>query len=123
MEKLTILQEAMQDIDTSLHNPTPEVNKLDIPTKEEIDNLENNNPTKVFTLTLLHPVLHVVHQNFSVKCGMRTLALSLRAPMYGLRNVRVGCMMHPPSRIILNNCHSSQSIVGVEMWARIQKVI
>ena len=125
MDKINILNTALQDIDDTavIINPLLESNKLEIPTKEDIDNLENNNPTKVFSLTFLHPVIHIStteSDNLSLECGVRNLVMTQRTPMYPMRNVKVGSMMHPPSPIILNNCHSSVSLVASESWARLR---
>ena len=113
MDKLNILRDAMQDIGsdpaagaaatagTGANNggaatsppqatPSSSQQKLEIPTKEEIDSLENNNPTKVFCVTFMHPVINVIHGKLSLECGLRSMVLTQRMPMYPLRNVKVG---------------------------------
>ena len=122
MQKINILQDAMLEIDAAGTGNQIETPKLEIPSKEEIDNLENNNPFKVFSLTFLHPTINVaVNGKTSLECGLRNLVITQRSPMYPLRNVKVGSMMHPPSPILLNNCHSSITLIATESWARLQQ--
>ena len=63
--------------------------KLEIPTKEDIDSLENNNPIRVYQITVLHPVLTFYCGETKVESGIRCLDLTLHTPMYPLRNVKV----------------------------------
>lgn len=63
--------------------------KLELPTKEEINCLENNSPHRVYQVTILHPVLNFQCFNQTFECGLRCLDASFQTPFYPLRNVKV----------------------------------
>lgn len=62
--------------------------KLEIPSKLEIDSLENNNPSRIYQLTVLHPVFTFYVGDVRLEAGFRCLDVSLHTPMYALRNVK-----------------------------------
>jgi hypothetical protein len=94
---------------------------LEIPTKEEIDSLENNNPCRQYQVTLLHPSLtfHGPAASLRLELGLRCLDATVVTPMYPLRNVKVATVMHPPSKVILNNCHNAYSATFMEFFCRL----
>ena len=102
-----------------LNLPGPE--NLSLPTKEEVDNLEAASPVRVYRVSILHPSLTVhSHQApVSLEAGLQSLDILHQAPMYPLRNVRAGCLMHPPSRTILSNCHTNTSISLLDTWVKL----
>ena len=94
--------------------PGPE--GLQLPSQEEVARLEGNSPQRVVRLTVLHPSLALARGPARLDVGLRcldlvhqvkTLILSrsdcdiIQVPMYPLRNVKAACLMHPPSRTIL----------------------
>ena len=99
--------------------PEPGPEGLTLPTKEEIDNLENNNPVRVYRLTLLHPSLTLHSKGGRIEAGLRCADIVQQVPMYPLRNVRAGSVMHPPSKTILNNCHSNITVTLMDTWVKL----
>ena len=91
---------------------------LEIPTKEEIDSLENNNPCRQYRITLLHPSLTLHGPSSLMELGLRCLDVTILTPMYPLRNVKVASVLHPPSKMILNNCHNIYSVTFMEFFGR-----
>ena len=90
VKRLAILQKICAEFgpngpDPGSQHPT----KLEIPSKEEIDSLENNNPCRVYQVTVLHPLLNFYSGETRLEAGMRCLDASLQTPMYPLRNVKV----------------------------------
>ena len=79
--------------------PGPE--GLELPSQEEVARLEGNSPVRVVRLTVLHPGLTLQRGGSRLDMGLRCLDLVHQVPMYPLRNVRAACLLHPPSRTIL----------------------
>ena len=67
----------------------------------------------------MHPSLMVHGHQETLELGLRSLEVEHQAPMYPLRNVKAGCLMHPPSKVIMNNCHSSLSLHLVDSWIKL----
>ena len=100
--------------------PDPGPEKLSLPSREEVESLEKNSPVRVYRLTVFHPSL-VVHgkQHQTLQLGLSSLVAVHQTPMYPLRNVKTGCVMHPPSKVILNNCHHNNSLDLNNVWLKL----
>ena len=95
---------------------------MSLPTKEEVENLEAASPVRVYRVTVLHPSLTVHSQQSTqvrLEAGLQSVDILHQAPMYPLRNVRAGCLMHPPSKTILGNCHTNTTISLVDTWVKL----
>ena len=109
VKRMTVLQAALApvlaesgDTNTDANKDIPRpaapqdsagcANKLEIPTREQIDRLENNNPCRIFQLTMVHPVL-AFHLGDSscpqLEVGLKCVDATLHIPMYPLANVKV----------------------------------
>ena len=76
---------------------------------------------RVYRVTILHPSLTVHSHQAQVRleAGLQSVDILHQAPMYPLRNVRAGCLMHPPSKTILGNCHTNTTINIVDTWVKL----
>ena len=100
--------------------PEPGPEKLSLPSREEVESLESNSPVRLYTLSVLHPSLTVHGKpHHSLQLGLSSIAAVHQAPMYPLRNVKTGCLMHPPSKVILNNCHNTINIEVSNVWLKL----
>lgn len=90
VKRINILRRMILEFDSSAPEVQDDVpTKLEIPTKEDIDSLENNNPIRVYQITILHPVLTFHCGDRKMETGVRCLDLTLHTPIYPLRNVKV----------------------------------
>ena len=122
VSRVRTVVELVQDYDYVPYveaRPEPGPDNLGLPTREEVESLENNNPVRVYRLTLLQPSVTVVGKLSSLELGLSSLSLVHQTPMYPLRNVRTGCLMHPPTKTILANCHSTNNIHLQDAWIKL----
>ena len=122
VSRVRTVLELVQDYDYVPYvepRPEPGPDNLSLPTREEVDCLENNSPVRLYRLTVLQPCLTLHGKHSSLELGLSSAEFVHQTPMYPLRNVKTGCLMHPPSKVILNNCHSTNNINIKDAWLKL----
>ena len=122
VSRVRTVLELVQDYDYVPYvepRPEPGPDNLSLPTREEVESLENNSPVRLYRLTVLQPSLTLYGKQSSLEVGLSSAELVHQTPMYPLRNVKTGCLMHPPSKVILNNCHATNTINIKDAWLKL----
>lgn len=102
VRRLGVLQRIINEFEPNTGTDQNDLHptKLEIPTKEEIDSLENNNPSRVYQVTVLHPVLTFHVGETRLETGVRCIDATLQTPMYPLRNVKVNFLFKQITYIV-----------------------